>query len=288
MPLPTFFIIGAPKAGTTSLHHYLAQHPQVQMSEPKEPRFFAGPENGLPYPPDKVETAAEYEALFDAAAPVRGESSTDYAFHPRRAGVPARIRETVPEARFVYMVRDPVARSVSHYKMAAALLGERRSLSDALREDLAEPRSRLIAPSLYATQLELYHQSFDPERILVVDQDDLRRRRQETLAEIFAFLDLDPAAAPDLAGEEEMLQSERWRRHPGGYARFVGEVISPRVRWIPPGLRRSVRSGIERVAWRPIDDQLDDAVRARLEQRYRPEVARLRELTGKPFASWSV
>ena len=125
MALPTFFVIGAPKAGTTSLHTYLDAHPQIQMSAVKEPRFYAGPDNGIAYPPDHVADPAAYEALFDPAFPVRGESSTDYATHPRRTGVPERIKAAVPEARFVYMVRDPIARTVSHHRMTTALLGER-------------------------------------------------------------------------------------------------------------------------------------------------------------------
>src|SRR5262245_27376624 len=140
MALPTFFIIGAPKAGTTSLHHYLDGHPRIQMSSVKEPRFFSVPASGIPEPPDTVNCRDEYEKLFDPAVAVRGESSTDYATHPRHQGAPERIRELVPDARFVYMVRDPVERSVSHYRMAAAMLGERRPLQQALGEDLSEPR----------------------------------------------------------------------------------------------------------------------------------------------------
>jgi hypothetical protein len=287
MTLPTFFIIGAPKAGTTSLHHYLDQHPQVQMSAVKEPRFFAGPANGIAYPADKVDSLDEYERLFDPAVQVRGESSTDYATHPRREGAPQRIKELVPEAKFLYMVRDPVARSISHYKMAAALLDERRTLQGALEGDLDEPRSRYIAPSLYATQLELYLRHFPRDRILVVDQADLLSNRRLTLKEIFSFLEVDEHLDSSMF-EEELLSSGHWRRYPKGYSGFVGRVISPRVRWIPKGLRQSARRSLERFLWRPLDTTLDEGLRTRLEDLYTPEVARLRTLTGKSFASWSV
>jgi hypothetical protein len=287
MTLPTFFIIGAPKAGTTSLHQYLDQHPEIQMSAIKEPRFFAGPENGFPYPPDKVNTLAEYELLFDPAIAVRGESSTDYAAHPRREGAPERIKQMVPGGQFIYMVRDPIARSISHYKMAAALFGEQRSLADALREDLTESKSRYIAPSLYATQLDLYLRHFSQEQILVVDQDDLLKDRRSTLSEIFSFLSVEDEIDSS-AFEEELLRSSEWRTYPDGYASFVGRVITPRVRWIPRGIRRSARRAVERTMWRPLDTTLEGGLRAELEALYAPEVERLRELTGKRFVSWTV
>src|SRR5262245_61062132 len=87
--LPNFFVIGAAKAGTTALHEYLAQHPQVSVSTPKEPHFFA-PGAGPSY--RRVTDRAVYEMLFSAEAPARGEASTSYSMYPLWAGVPTRIR----------------------------------------------------------------------------------------------------------------------------------------------------------------------------------------------------
>ena len=286
MALPTFFVIGAPKAGTTSLHSYLDAHPQIQMSAVKEPRFFAGPENGIPYPPDRVGAREAYEALFDPSAEVRGESSTDYATNPRRQGVPERIKELVPEALFVYLVRDPIARTVSHFKMTTALLGERRTLPEALG-DLSDLRSPYISPSLYAMQLEIYLRTFPQERILVIDQADLQVDRRATLSHIFDFLSVD-RTVPLEGCEEEHLDSSAWRTYPNGYAEFVARHVAPRFRWVPRGLRRSVRRSVERVLWRPVDTSLDNELRKRLADLYAPDVARLRSLTGKEFPSWSL
>lgn len=286
MTLPTFFIIGAPKAGTTSLHSYLDGHPQIQMSAVKEPRFFAGPENGIAYHPARVEALAEYEALFDPAVAVRGESSTDYATHPRRQGVPERIKAMVPEARFVYLVRDPVARTVSHYRMTSALLGERRSIVEALG-DLSDRRGPYISASMYATQLELYLRHFPQERMLVLDQADLQSDRRATLAEVFRFLEVDDGL--ELPGlDDELLGSSRWRSYPVGYADFIARVVAPRFRWVPYGVRKSLRSSVERLLWRPVEADLPGELQERLEQVYAPEVARLRSLTGKAFPSWCV
>jgi hypothetical protein len=287
MTLPTFFIIGAPKAGTTSLHYYLDQHPQVQMSANKEPRFFAGPEGDVPYAPGKVDHLHEYERLFDPTVQARGEASTDYAIHPRREGVPERIKELVPEAQFLYLVRDPIARTVSHYRMRVAFLGERRSLQEALG-DFSDPRSPYIWPSLYASQLERYLRHFPQERIMVLDQADLLAQRRSTLRDIFSFLSVDDAI--DSSRFDEVLSSSReWRAYSPRYLRVMEHVIAPSLRWIPTNVRRALRRSAEGMLWPPIEaPRLDDELRARLVELYAGEAERLRALTGQSFASWAV
>lgn len=289
MALPTFFIIGAAKAGTTSLHHYLGLHPDVQMSANKEPNFFAGPENGVPFSSGSVFRLDEYEALFDEAYPVRGEASTDYTTHPRRQGAPARIKAAVPGAKFIYLVRDPIARTVSHYRMRVALLGERRSLGEALR-DLRDPRSPYVWPSLYASQLERYLQHFPQQRILVIDQAQLRSERHGTLRRIFEFLGVDPTVQSD-DFEQELLNGEasEWRMYSTGYVSLVDRMTSSPARRIPAPLRRAVRRSLERMLWRPLPPvTLDEDLRARLHELYAGEAQRLRALTGQRFPTWSV
>jgi hypothetical protein len=284
--LPTFFIIGAPKAGTTSLHHYLDQHPQVQMSAIKEPRYFVAAGEGIPPPVERVSDLAEYEGLFDPAVGVRGESSTDYTTHPRRCGAPERIRQLVPSAKFIYLVRDPIARTISHFKMRVAAGGESRPLAVALR-DLDDPSSPYVWPSLYASQLERYLPHFAPESFLVIDQADLRGDRRATLAEIFGFLGVD-RSLDSARFDEELHGGQDVREYPTAYARVVNRVVGPRLRWIPADLRRGTRNRVERLLWPPQDVSMDGELRARLEDRYAPEVGRLRELTGRAFSSWSL
>src|SRR4051812_36073420 len=112
MTLPTFLVIGAAKSGTTSLHSYLDLHPRVAMSEPKEPSFFNR---------EDWEIRRDwYESLFDPAAEVRGESSTAYTRYPIVRGAPERIRALVPDAKLVYVVRDPIDRLVAHWVQSYA------------------------------------------------------------------------------------------------------------------------------------------------------------------------
>jgi Sulfotransferase family len=156
MALPTFFIIGAPKAGTTSLNFYLEQHPEIQMSEVKEPAFFAPPlgsatsKLGLSRV-DMIDSLDRYERLFDPTMRVRGEGSTNYAEYPFRQGVPERIKERVPEAKFIYMVRDPVARTVSHYDhlVASAERSSRSQSSLHMRKSLRDA-ARTLSSSFFA------------------------------------------------------------------------------------------------------------------------------------------
>jgi hypothetical protein len=288
MALPTFFIIGAAKAGTTSLHYYLERHPQVQMSADKEPNFFAGPANGIPYPLGRVETLDAYEDLFDASCSVRGEASVSYANYPRRRGVPERIREAVPDARFIYLVRDPVARAVSHYQHLVAWMGERRSLSEVLG-DLSDPYDVCLCQGFYGRQLEQYLKVFPQERAMVIDQAALLRDREEVLRQVFSFLSVDEEFSSDTFAEE-LLNSRQRRVYPLRYTRLVeGIGAKGPLRLIPRPVRLSIRAAVEQRLWPPLEaSELDADLRHRLEQLYASDVERLRELTGKAFPSWSV
>lgn len=288
MALPTFFIIGAAKAGTTSLHYYLDLHPEIQMSAVKETHFFAGPAEGRPYELGRVKTLEAYEALFDPAIPVRGEASPSYASHPFRTGVPERIKELVPEAKFVYSVRDPVERSVSHYRHRVSVGGERRSLQEVLGECSDPLQLRETCMSLYASQLERYLRLFPPERILVVDQAELLADREAVLRQIFSFLTVEPTFASSQFDAELLKTSER-RKYPVGYNHFVRRVVAPSLRRVPAPMRRSLRRRVEKRLFPPLPEpSLDKALRARLESLYGGEIERLRALTGKDFATWSV
>jgi hypothetical protein len=286
MALPTFFIIGAPKAGTTSLHNYLAEHPQIQMSSVKEPNFFAPHLNPVDEP-RRISSIDQYERLFDPAMAVRGEASTPYTEYPLRQGVPERIKELVPEARFIYVVRDPVARTVSHYDHLVAAQGERRSLAETLG-DLSDPRTPPICASMYSLQLELYLRHFAQERVLIVDQADLHADRRATLREVFGFLGVDDAFdSPRF--DDEFLKGNDHHVYPPGFARFVELRVIPHLRWVSPKARHLMRRSVERGLLPRLEpSELDEKLRARLQEYFAPEVARLRALSGMGFSSWSV
>jgi hypothetical protein len=288
MTRPTFLIVGAMKCGTTSLHHYLRLHPEIQIPTLKELNFFSGPPGEFPYPAGarRIERLDEYERLFDPAFRVRGEASPNYSVHPRRTGVPERIKQLIPDVKLIYLVRDPIARTLGQYQLQVSTANERRSLSEALA-DLSDPYSLYTCPTLYALQLEQYLRHFSQDQILVVDQADLLHQQRRTLLEIFEFLSVDSSfASPQFA--EKLNTSEGHRT----YSNFV--VIARRARGtpllrLPRGVRVFLRRTVERLVSRPLDaPRLDDALRERLHALYDDDVTRLRLLTGKSFPTWSI
>jgi hypothetical protein len=278
------------KCGTTSLHHYLGEHPEIQkLPAMKETNFFSGPPNGIPYPPGskRIERLEEYERLFDDAFDVRGEASPCYTLYPRRKGVPERIKELVPDVKLIYLVRDPVARAVSQYHFRMSVDDERRSPTEAL-SDLSDPCSLYTCPGFYAMQLERYLRHFPQERILVVDHADLLSARKATLREIFAFLSVDETFVSSRFSEEMNTGRERrtysqliiWQRR---------AQASKLIQRLPSRVRHSARLALERLVSRPLEaPMLDNDTQARLQDLYANDVARLRELTGKTLPDWSV
>lgn len=199
--LPNFFVIGAAKAGTTSLHSYLDSHPEVCMSPIKEPEYFLPP----PPRPGSTQPAADalrrdiYETLFAQAgnALAVGEASVRYTSHPFRPGVPERIAALIPDAKLVYLVREPVARMVSQWMHNNRFGSEERSVEEALRSD------RYLLLSSYAYQAERFLQHFPAEQLLVIVSEELRARRVQTLQRVWRFLGVS-AAHGDPAIDREL------------------------------------------------------------------------------------
>ena len=168
--LPTFLVIGAMKSGTASLYRYLSAHPDVFTTTPKEPEFFSYSwDRGLDW----------YRSLFAGSEgfDARGECSTGYSKAPFRAGVPQRVRQVVPDAKLLYVIRDPVERIRSHYVHEISKRREDEAFDDAIRH-----RSNYLDFTRYAYQLDLYLAHFPREQLLVLRTEDLRDGRDATLA----------------------------------------------------------------------------------------------------------
>jgi len=187
MTLPTFVVIGAMKAGTVSLRHYLDEHPDVFLGRGGkfgEPNFFIAEDNWS-------RGRGWYESLFDGAgrAAAIGECSPSYTMAPAFRGVPERMAQVVPEIRLVYVVRDPIARMQSMYMHQVSAGRERRRAAAALLDD------RYLKPSLYGFQLAAFLDHFDRSQVLVIASEVLRDRPREALSAVFDHLAVDPAAA---------------------------------------------------------------------------------------------
>lgn len=284
MALPTFFVIGAPRAGSTSLYQYLSLHPEIAMSRVKEPHFFV--DNVRP-PAVQVDDLGDYEALFSPDAQVRGEASPSYTCYAQHTGAPERINALLPQAKFIYLVRDPIDRTVSHYLHRVAVESERRSFPDALG-DIGDPANPYTCPSRYATQLERYLRFFALSRILVVDQHDLLVDRLRVLRDVFSFLEVDERFANEDFNEKLGASDDR-RKYPAGYQRAASRAAATPLKFLPRRARRAMRATVERVLFPPLEKpSLSPELRHSLEELYAPEASRLRTITSREFATWSV
>ncbi|MFM8304355.1 MAG: sulfotransferase domain-containing protein [Actinomycetota bacterium] len=212
--LPELVVIGAQKAGTSSLYGQLAAHPSVLPALRKEVHFFDRP----PRSPERYRAWFPRRAALDAVAArtgqaLTGEATPFYLFHP---AVPERLRAVVPEARLIAVLRDPVARAISGYHHAVRVGDETRPIAEALDPAAAEPlappedrawydapacparRRGYLARGRYAEQLERWLAVFPRAQLLVLTSDALRAGRVP--AEVLAFLglpDADLTPVPD-------------------------------------------------------------------------------------------
>jgi hypothetical protein len=267
--LPNLIVIGAGKCGTSALHDYLGRHPEIGMSKVKEVQLFGGNRWLVRLP--------RYPELFDASRPVRGESSPSYTLDPYIPDVPEQMAAVLPEPRFVYLVADPVARVVAHWAESHHVMVDHRPLAEALA-DAEAPANPYVAGSRYGHQLQRYVDVFGRDRVLVVDQLDLRDRRRETLQAVFTFAGVDPTFwAPDLEIERNAAAD---KVEPNVLGRWMEARLGTRA--VPVSRIRGLTA---RRLRRP---ELDDATRARLVATLQPDIARFRDLTGRPFAHWPV
>lgn len=201
MTLPNFIIIGAAKAGTTSLFRYLDQHPQVFICPIKETNFFAC-EDALdrswkaggdsPHPPRyRIKTLEAYEALFsDVSNEIAiGEASPRYFSCPT---TPQRIRECIPDVKLVASLRNPADRAFSGFLMRV-----RKGRTEMkIRERLA-PESHHVREGFYYSSLKRYFDIFPRERIKICLFEDFKKNPAKIVTELFDFLGVNTDFVPD-------------------------------------------------------------------------------------------
>ena len=279
--MPNLIIIGGLKCGTTSIHHYLGLHPEVQMSKPKELNFFVEELNwdlGLDW----------YASRFDSRFGVRGESSPHYTNEPRFKGVAARIREHCPDAKLIYMVRDPIKRILSHWVHATGAGYERRPLEPTL----TAPDTGYVQRSMYWMQLQPYLEHFDRENISVIAQEELQGDRTETMRRAFAFAGVDAS----FTSEQFDREWEKSSAKQGDKYQFMEKLIKlPGLRSLDRNFDRlpeSMRWMVEKVVHDPDKPpapkpDLPEHVEETLRGRFREDVAGLREFVGRDFPGWN-
>lgn len=194
MTVPNFLIIGAAKAGTSSLYRYLEQHPDVFMSPIKETNYFVFQTIGDLYGREfrfPVRTTEDYRQLFEGVASERaiGEASPLYLSYPE---VAARIHHSLPDVRVLAILREPAERAVSAYAMR-----RRKGWEQGEAEDAITPSSHYVQNGLYHARLKPYFDLFPKEQIHVMLFDDLQKDPLSTVQTFFRFMDVDPRFEPD-------------------------------------------------------------------------------------------
>jgi hypothetical protein len=275
--LPNLIVIGAQKCGTTSLHYYLGLHPEIFMSREKELDYFVEEFNwgkGIDW----------YRSHFRANAGILGESSTGYSHFPVFRGVPERMHATVPEAKLIYVVRDPIERIRSSYLHSWASGEENRPLTEAL-EDLES--SPYVSRSMYYRQVEQYLPYFPDSRILIISAEALLRDRLKTLQKVYSFLNVDRSfRSKRFAFTWHASRFNRRKTRIGKY--LEGLSLEERLRFLP----FESRGAVERLLLLPFSRRvkrpcLNETLRKEIAEFLKQDVDRLRAYTGNPFSEWT-
>jgi len=299
MTHPNFLLIGAQKAGTTALYHYLRQHPEVYMPEVKEPGFFAFEGEELNYRDHAGKAASicsytitdpeTYRRLFDGVEQERavGEATTLY-LHSEKAM--SRIRSYVPDARLIAVLRHPVDRAYSAY-MHAVREGREPidDFEDALQAETRRVRNgwgflwRYDTLSRYAAPVRRYLEAFEKEQVRFYLFDEFVESPKDLVQDLYAFLGCDPSFEPDT---DVRYNASGTPKHPW-LDRFLGrrhamkEMIKP---LLPASLRRRAAMWLRNQNLEK--SELAPTVRRQLTRRFENDVLELQTLLNRDLHHW--
>lgn len=273
---PNLVVIGAMKASTTTFYELITRHPDIWFASEKEPHYFTSPEYGSPA------AWQRYLQLFEKApttAKYRGEASTGYSKLPHFGDTPARIAEALDHPRFIYLVRDPVERTISNYRHAylAGHYEAGTTLTDALERDPI-----LIDASCYTRQIEAYHNQFGSEQLLVVTTDELHASPKNVMQRVESFLEL-----PAFDGWDKPLPQSNSQQALGGslaaHAWLPKPMVTALRSLLPNGLRNMLKGA---AASRVVVPTITDEERQRIFELVADDLTNLRPLLGDRIANW--
>lgn len=287
---PNFFILGAPKCGTTALAEYLRTHPEIFISEPKEPHYF-----NEDFANRHTTTLAAYAACFAGAEPrhrIVGEASV---FYLRSLVAVPRIQEFSPNAKFLVMLRNPVDMAHSMHSEAIYSLGENVTdfkqawnLCETRRHGMQIPRGcRERKVLLYdelcsvGTQLRRLLERVDREDLHIVFFDDFARDPEAVYRNVLSFLDVPPDDRKEFQriNANKRVRSVRllhWAQAAGRMKRRFG------VKWgfgLLARVKAASTTHTERAA-------LDPKFRQELTTYFKSDIRLLEELSGRDLSSW--
>lgn len=296
--LPSFLVIGAQKAGSTAIYHYLAQHPEVFMSPVKEALFFG--DEGLKYT-RSVRDLENYKSLFKDVSTelVWGEATPTYLWDPTAA---EQIRHLIPNAQLIVILRDPVERAYSEYMFlyeqsrfsatkSQVILplrdyGEllRHANKPILRPTATEDDPIRIRASFYASDLRRYIELFGNNQISIHLYDHLKSDPVTTMQSIFKFLGVSTEFVPDVSRKHNITQVPKnmWLDSillkSSGIKEFFKHLI-------PSSFRRSLSKSIYQANMQ-LYPPLRPEDRAVLIEVFRQDILETQALTGCDLSAW--
>ena len=305
--LPDFFVIGHPKCGTTALYAMLKRHPQIYMSDVKEPQFFASDLRigaGDERSSAGTRTLSEYMALFGEARADQlvGDASTRHVWSP---GAPARIAAAQPQARIIVVLREPTsflrslhlqllqnrAEDEPDFGRAIALEADRRAGRALTELAASQPRLLLYCERAgYLEQLRRYHAVFPREQVLVLIYEDFRADNERTLRQVQRFLGVDDSVPVEVVeanpsvrrrvGLDDTVFAVTYGRNRG--ARMVRKTI---MRVTPRGLRHAAYGSLQRSVVFGSPRAPDEQLMLELRRRFKPDVQALSEYLDRDLVS---
>jgi hypothetical protein len=283
MRRPNFFIVGAPRCGTTSMYTYLWQHPEIYVSVHKEPHFFG---SDLTLLPGAVREEHLYLQLFAGAGdrPRVGESSVWYLLSEK---APLEIRAFSPDAKIIILLRDPVPMAYSLYSLYSRIGNEDRpTFEEALAMEPERRQGRQVPPGAYfpegliytdvvrhAAKVERYFEVFGRENVHCVLFDDFVRDTAAAYRRALEFLGVDPAF-------EAELDPKRANQR----VRMLG---IRQLRHIPPEVKRRMQFEQMKLHEGASRGRLSPELAARLRELFAGDVARLGSLLGRDLSAWT-
>ena len=284
-PRPNLFVIGASKCGTTFMHDLLGQHPEIFMSRIKEPSYFnrSDPEDHL----------AEYLSLFSDGAgfAVRGESSPVYCETLAFPELPADIHRFSPDAKIIFLVREPFARFRSVWVQTLSTGHWAEPKFFPMKMPLAYRDAVFTYPTFldacrYWTNLGNYRARFADENIKVILFEQFVADVSGTLRDVFAFLGVDPGVEinPEIAKQNSRAGKTVYRPWGKRFGRLVPGTIKNMLPW---GLRLKLRAAVNKLPTPEFDHtELTDEEVARIRLQLAPEVRALYHYMGIKGDPW--
>ena len=296
--LPNFLVVGAAKAGTTSVYQYLIQHPQIYMSPIKEPYFFSfidsKPAFKGPYDDKTNKTIVtkieDYEKLFENVVNEKaiGECSNSYLYFKYTA---ENIRKMIPACKIIVILRNPADRAYSHYLQSIMLGHEKLSFKDALQNERVRKEKnwrwhyQYIGQSMYYEQVLQYYNCFGGENVKIFLFEELINAPMKLMENIFEFLRVDSSFEPvtkkhNATGLPKNNMLHKFLSYDNWIKNITRPFTSSKLRGMIYKMILSKNYNYKNKT------KLDDGLKKELKLLFKEDIIKLEKLTNRDLSNW--